>query len=97
MKIYIVYSINYLNQPIYIGITNNLKRRTTQHNYLFKKGKSKQVYDYLRSLNQTNITLNTIKEFKTRTEAKRYEMYLILIDYFGNKHLKQSVPNISDR
>lgn len=93
-----VYSINYLNSPIYIGYTSNITKREKQHNYLFTKEKKKDVYDYLKSLNLNDkIVLIPIKEFKSKSEAKRYEMLLILNDYFSTKSLKQKVPNISDR
>ncbi len=81
----------------YIGITNNLKRRETQHNSGLSKGEKKELYDFCREEGIYKIQLIEMKEFKTRIEAKRYECFLILCDYFGVKRLKQKVPSISDR
>ena len=97
-KKFYVYTISLNNWVIYIGMTDNIKRRETQHNYLYKKGKEKDLYDYLRLQNFTDrIELKPIKALDTRVEAKRYECFLILTDYFGNKLLKQKVPAITDR
>jgi predicted GIY-YIG superfamily endonuclease len=96
---YTVYSITYNNQDIYIGYTSSISKRQKQHNYLFKKKKEKELYTYLHTQKHTlPIVLNPIKVFQKKADAKRYEMYLILIDYFsGNPLLKQHIPNISDR
>lgn len=97
-KEYIVYSINYLGSPIYVGITGDIKRRVRDHNNLcFNKRVDKEVYNFIRDMTRSPIYLIPIKTFKTRIEAKRYEAYLILADLFGPKELKQKVPSISDR
>lgn len=97
--IYTVYTINYQSVPVYIGHTNNLKRRTYQHNYdCYKKQVKKPLYDWIRQQGiAEQIHLIPIKSFKTKTDAKRFETYLILQDYFEEKKLKQKVPSISDR
>lgn len=100
---YIVYKIVINDIVRYIGHTNNIPRREKEHNYSFKKGFKKDLYNFIRAESTiTNfdgyiITLIPIKEFKKKVDAKRYEMYLILDDYFNQKILKQKVPNISDR
>jgi predicted GIY-YIG superfamily endonuclease len=96
---YIVYSINYLDNIIYIGRTNNIKIRKHQHNNLcFKKLMNKEVYNFIREdTNIKQIDLVIIKIFKTKIESKRYEMLLILQSYFNNYKLYQKIPNISDR
>lgn len=94
---YFIYQIIINNKIRYIGRTNNLKTREYQHNYLLKKGKDKLLYNNIRLENIKTINLQSILEFKNITEAKRYECYLILKDYFTNKELWQKVPNISDR
>lgn len=81
----------------YVGMTNNLKRRETQHNSALKKGDIKELYCFLRENEIDHIELVLIEEFPDRTTCKRKEMLFILLDYFGPKHLKQSIPNISDR
>lgn len=93
---YKVYTIS-TDRVVYIGRTVDVKRRQAEHNRMFKIGKSKVLYDYLRDINfDSKIELIQIAEFKSKTDAKRYEMLLILQDYFGIKELKQSVPQIKD-
>jgi predicted GIY-YIG superfamily endonuclease len=97
-KRFYVYTISFNKWVIYVGLTDNIRRRETQHNYLYKGGKVKDLYDYLRLQNFTErIELKPIKVLDTRVEAKRYECMLILQDHFSNKLLKQKVPNIMDR
>jgi len=96
-----VYEIKNENlETIYIGRTNDLDRREKEHNRncFNKKVIKKELYKYIR--NETNIKfikLYPVGIFKTKIEAKRFEMLLILQDFFGNKKLKQKVPSISDR
>lgn len=92
-----LYKIELNGEIIYIGITNDLKRRQQQHNLNIKKNVNRPLYTHLNSLNISNVTLTTLASFKSRVEAKRMECYLILQDYFNDKQLKQKVPRISDR
>jgi len=94
---YKVYKILHDDEIIYIGRTNNLKRRTYQHNYNLKKGKENQLYDYCRRCNIDTIELITIDSFKKKVESKRMEMFIILQHHFSSNKLQQKVPNISDR
>lgn len=93
---YIVYSIEFKGQVIYIGRTNNLKRRQQEHNRAIKNGKGKEVHIYCIDNGLESIILIPLKEFKSKVDAKRYEMFLILTDYFGGRCLKQKVPQIKD-
>lgn len=94
---YKVYTIEVNSQVTYIGRTIDIKRRQTEHNRHFKTGKTKELYDYLREIAfESKIELIQVAEFKSKTDAKRYEMFLILQDYFGVKVLKQKVPQIKD-
>jgi len=94
---YKVYTIEVNGSVAYIGRTIDIKRRQTEHNRHFKSGKAKDFYDYLRSIRfNSKIELIQVAEFKSKTDAKRYEMFLILQDYFGVKLLKQRVPQIKD-
>lgn len=93
-KEYVIYKIEKNNEIIYIGLTCDIKRRQKQHSYLFKKGYKKELYDFIRTLDDKDIILIPIRSFKTKTDGKRYEMYLILYYYFSDKKLKQSVPSI---
>lgn len=90
---YIVYEIKIDNVVRYIGSTNNLKRRQTQHNYLFKKGDKKYLYENMRLLSKdTNIVLTERFSSDNKIEVMRYEAFLILKDYFDDKKLWQTPP-----
>jgi len=90
---------------LYYGHTKDLKRRTYQHQYSFRKLHKKPLYDYLHSIDYTeeDIILIPLFEYKTKAQAKRKEIFLILSDYFSNEdekleiNLYQKIPNISDR
>lgn len=92
-KLYVVYQIKIDGVVRYIGTTNNLKRRQTQHNYLFRKGNTKQLYENIRLYNKdNNIVLEEIYSSTNKTEAMRYEALLILKDWFGDKTYWQTPP-----
>lgn len=95
---YFVYVIKIKGIVRYIGMTNDLVMREKQHNYLFSKGKKKILYDKIRVLNKDikNIKIEMVKAFDKKEDAKRWECYLILADYFNKKQLWQRVPRISD-
>lgn len=96
-KEYTVYGIVYNNKRRYVGLTNNLHRRELQHNRDFRNGKKKLIYDFLRDNSYLDkIILIPLYKFESRTEAKRMELYLILLDHFNNKLLKQNIPSIRD-
>lgn len=108
-KLHTVYQIiyhptlntTYRGEVIYYGRTNDLKRRQYEHNYRYKMGKKKQLYDFLREQgfpNDRKIYLKPLKTFKKKVEAKRYEAYLLLHHHFyGEYPLQQKLPAISDR
>jgi predicted GIY-YIG superfamily endonuclease len=79
---------------VYIGHTNNIERRISQHRNNIKNGKSTLFYD---ALVDGTFTYEILSKFKTKVEAKRYEMYLILQRYYSGEKLYQKIPNISDR
>jgi predicted GIY-YIG superfamily endonuclease len=95
---YWVYRVEVLGTTRYIGYTDDLTRREKQHNYLcFKVGKKKKLYDGIKkSPGIKTIELTPIKTFRTKIEAKRYEAFLILNDYFNKKELWQHIPKITD-
>lgn len=96
---YSVYYIEINGIKRYIGHTNDLKRREKEHNQrCFKTENKKLLYHNIKNeTGEKNIILKLIKIFTTKTEAKRYEALLILLDHFGEKNLWQKVPSISDR
>jgi len=96
---YIVYKILIDKKTRYIGHTNDLLRREKQHNYLCFRTKNKKIlYNKIKTLypEYGDLSLIEIKGFNTKIEAKRYECFLILTDYFGDKELWQQIPKISD-
>ena len=96
---YSVYQIEIENEIRYIGHTNNMQRRQKEHNQrCFKGGHKKILYHNIKTKSDCKeIVLQLVRNFTTKTEAKRYEALLILKDHFSNKMLWQKVPSISDR
>jgi hypothetical protein len=83
----------------YFVYNTNIKTRQARHNLDYKKGIKKTLYDFLRLEGVEVIKLNPIIEYKEKIHSKRFEMYLLLINYFENDMkltLKQRIPNISD-
>lgn len=95
---YYIYIIEYNNTPIYCGRSQNLEQREASHNRDYLKGKKKKLYDYLHSVNfNDKITLTPIDIVKTKVEAKRKEIfYMILYTYFKGLTLFQTFPAIRD-
>lgn len=89
-----VYRLTSSSGALYIGRTNNIERRIKEHQMNIKNGKSTLFYD---SLVDGTFTYEILSTFKTKVEAKRYEMYLILQRYYSGEKLYQKIPNISDR
>jgi len=100
--IYSVYTIQHNNKIIYIGRTNNLKRREKEHiralNNPKHKQHNKELYKWLREQKTDVIQLLTYKEFKSKVESKRLELFLILQYHFSAnpKQLRQTIPAIKD-
>ena len=96
---YFVYNIIHNGKVVYIGRTTNIKTRQARHNLDYKRGIKKTLYDFLRLEGVEVIKLNPIIEYKEKIHSKRFEMYLMLTNYFENDMkltLKQRIPNISD-
>jgi len=92
-----VYGIKISGTWRYIGMTGNIEKRQKEHNYYcFKKLGKKQLYNEVRNTDIKNLKLIKIKNFGRKVDAKRYECYLILKDYFTMGNLWQRVPRISD-
>lgn len=93
---YYVYKIE-VDDKIYIGHTKDIKKRTYQHNYLFNKSpEKKEFYKALPKATKL-LELEILYKEKTKADAKRREIYLILERYFNGEKLWQKIPNISDR
>lgn len=89
---YYVYCIKIDGVIRYIGFTDNLKRRFTQHKLGFKRADKKLIYKRVSEMVEPTIEFEMIREFENKGDAKRWEAYLILKDYFKNKQLWQSFP-----
>lgn len=96
--IYWVYEIKIKGIRRYVGITNDIVKRQKQHNYLMKKMTKKMLYNMIKKTSGDDyyISLEKLKPFKTKVDARRFECLIILNDYFGQKALWQRVPRISD-
>ena len=89
---YYVYEIVIAGERRYVGITNDVKRRQTQHRTGLKK-QDKYLYRKIReAAPETAISLAVIAEFDNKGDAARWEAKLILDDYFSGKKLWQSFP-----
>lgn len=93
---YVVYQIR-VGTFIYYGYTQNIEIRGKQHNRAIKSGLKKEFYDALRVENiEAELILEPVMNFNSKTEAKRYEAYLILDRHFRGEKLWQSIPKIRD-
>ena len=96
---YYVYKIKIDNKTRYIGFTQDITTREKQHNYLcFNQKKKKELYNNVRVFHPSvkRFELCMVKTFRTKIEAKRFECFLILHDYFTKKELWQRIPRITD-
>jgi len=76
----------------YIGMTNDIKRRQSQHRRDLKT-KDKYLYKMVReSSPETIIILNIVKEFENKGDCSRWECKMILDDYFNERLLWQAFP-----
>lgn len=94
--IYYIYSIKLGGLTRYIGMTNNIKRRQSQHRTDSKKlDLTKSFYKMKRQLHlEEEIVLEVIYQTEKKIEAIRMEAYLILKDHFADAQLWQSPPQI---
>ena len=93
MKTSKVYEIKVDGVRRYIGVSNNINRRFKEHLRDFNK-KDKYLYRMCREsgLNESHLVLNEITEDLPVLDARRYEAFLILQDYFSERLLYQSPP-----
>lgn len=97
VKEYTVYQITINGIVVYIGKTNDIKRRTREHNYALKNGLDRLLYKYLREIGfEGDIALEAIKTGLNKVDSTRYEAYMILKHYFDGVELKQMIPIIKD-
>lgn len=95
-KTYTIYKIELGGICRYIGLTDNLRRRQSQHRRDSKKDDlTKSLYKMKRQLHQDEeITLQIVHTTDKKIEAIRLEAYLILRDHFLEGNLWQSPPHI---
>lgn len=89
---YYVYEIKIGEVRRYIGVTNNIKRRQTEHNRGIKVNHKKMLYQKLRELEIIDIKIEPIANFKNKIDANRFEAMIILEDFFSSNLLWQKVP-----
>ena len=94
--IYTIYEIRLGGVRRYIGMTNNIKRRQSQHRLDSKReDMTKSLYKMKRQLHsEEEIVLEVVYQTEKKIEAIRMEAYLILKDHFGECELWQSPPHI---
>lgn len=80
---------------VYYGQTNNPWTRFLQHRNNIRKGVKKELYDLVNKYSY-EWKMTCINFYHTKTDAKRYEIYMILNCYFNNYKLHQRVPHILD-
>ena len=89
----IVYEIRINDVRRYVGVTDDIKRRTYEHNHHYKIGKKKELYTELRNLNwSAPLELRVLFTFGKKSDAEKMEALLILMDYFTKKDLWQAAP-----
>lgn len=69
-----------------------MRRRQSEHIRGIKKGTGKELYKKANLLQNPHIEWEIVGEFQISGDAKRFECYLILGDYFGKGDLWQSPP-----
>lgn len=76
-----------------MGTTDNIKRRTGQHNRCLRINHHGKLYTYLSNQNVLELKLEVFKTFSTRWEANMFECVMILLFYFsGSNTLQQGLP-----
>jgi predicted GIY-YIG superfamily endonuclease len=91
-KNFYVYEVVVNGNRRYVGFTNNIKRRKKQHFKGINSDDKKALYVAIRELKTPQIDINVIGVFEKSVEAKRWEAHLVLLDYFSDKMLWQSIP-----
>ena len=90
-----IYCIVIKGKIRYIGMTNDINKREAQHRLNLKKNKDNLLYKNIKHYNiDVELTLTPIKSFNNRSDAMRYEAYLILKDYFSDRHLWNKPPRV---
>lgn len=79
----------------YIGHSKQPETRYKQHLYNIDSNTPGKFYNAVKWQEKPSIEI--LAAFKTKPDAKRFEVYLILRKYFNGETLYQRIPNISDR
>ena len=71
---YLYYIVSDKTNYLYIGITNNLKRRFACHRHSAKSGKKSPLYDCMRKYGVENFLIVLVNEFGTKEQAQKAEV-----------------------
>lgn len=89
---YSVYIICIASEVVYIGLTKDFKRRSSEHRRNVVKPKSNhKLYNLLNEYKE-DYTIEEVKNGLSKRNAELLECYLILKLYFENNILYQSLP-----
>lgn len=94
-----VYEIVICDIRRYVGITSDLVKRQTNHNWACFKGDiEKELYLKIKTHHPLleKIELKELMRFNKEVDARRWECLLILSDYFNEGNLWQKIPIIMD-
>lgn len=89
---YSVYIISIESEVVYIGLTKDFNRRSSEHRRNVLKPKNNhKLYNLLKE-NIDTYTIDEIKNGLSKKEAEMLECYFILKMYFENNIMYQSLP-----
>lgn len=74
---YLYFIVSEKTSYLYIGITNNLRRRFACHRYSANSGKKSPLYDCMRKHGVENFLIVLVNEFDTKEQAQQAEIKTI--------------------
>lgn len=95
---YLIYSLTFPNNKVYIGITTDFKRRMSQHKHSSKK-RNLKLYNAIRKYGWENIKKEIISKGYTLEEINLLEIeYIVMYDSINNGYNLSPgghIPNIN--
>lgn len=71
---YLYYIVSSKTSYLYIGITNNMKRRFACHRHAAKSGKSSRLYNTMRKYGIDNFFMVLVESFDTKEDCQKAEI-----------------------